>query len=248
MRRIITNQSCELYQTEQCDLLNMPGCKECFLNNDPSAAKQIMADMDVLKSLMPEGGVAPLFESPNCQFCRVQPAGKRACYALLDMAHAEPRREKRSIIGLKVKAKVGTLLPLQIATCADCRKRLRVLDYVPTLVPLATAIMLLLLFMLPALNDALARIHLIMPLVIFVAVELLSVLVAQILKGRLEKKYSEVMRLDPFEISTVGAMKAKGWFVLSGSDKRPKMLFSRRRMRMGVGTGGPEDANAVKSL
>ncbi len=221
MQRLISNQACKLYHTQYCDLLNMPTCEDCFVNKRADA-EQVMADLDVLSALMPEGGITHLFTSEECQFCKGQ-KGKRAWYAMLDMGHAEPARTERSVIGIKTKSKIGSMLPVQIAACNGCKTRMRRVDTLPMLIPIVFAAVALILLLIGPLNDAMARIHAIVPLGLFVVMTGLGILVGQLVKRQLTKSYAQVTRINPFEIPTIFAMQQKGWFVISSNnpDKPP---------------------------
>lgn len=240
MQRLISNQACKLYHTAYCDMLNMPNCESCFVNAKADA-DEVIADLNVLRGLMPAEGITHLFTDEACVFCKGK-KGKRAFYAMLDMGHEEPVRTKQNIIGLKTKTKIGSMLPVQISACDDCKKRIRTLDNLPMVLPLALAAVMLLLLMIDGINTALLRIHAIMPFVVFMAVVLLGVLAGRLITNGLRKQYALLTHLDPFEIPTISHMRDKGWFVLNAGGKYPKLIFSKKRMRMGVGTGTADEA------
>lgn len=238
MQRLISDQSCKLYHTAYCDLLNMPTCEDCFVNKRTDA-DQVIADLDVLRSLMPAEGITHLFTGEECLFCKGRP-NKRAYYAMLDMGHAEPVREKRTVIGMKTKTRVGSMLPVQVSTCAQCRKRIRTLDNLPLLLPLVLCAITLIVLMIGAVSEPLVRVHPALPFLIFLGVTLVGVVLGRVVTNALRRSYVKLTKLDPMEIPTIAHMRDKGWFFLSG--KTPKMIFTKKRMRMGVGTGTREEA------
>lgn len=242
MRRI-TNTSCKLYHTAQCDLLNMPSCAECILNSDPEAAEQVMQDMQILMNLMPEGGISHLFAGDDCVLCKGKP-NKREYYGLLDIAHPEPKRTKRSVLGLKVKSAVGSLIPLQLSVCNACRKRILRLEYLPVTLPVYLGAAALLALTIPGVSDAIERTSAVLPFVIFVAAVVIGAVAGKFISSALRKHYAELTVLDPFELPTLAQMKEKGWFPLNTNGKRLRLIFVKKRMRMGVGTGTPEEATA----
>lgn len=243
MQRLISNQACKLYHTAYCDMLNMPNCEMCFVNTKADV-DQVITDLNVLRELMPAEGITHLFTGDECVLCKGK-KGKRAYYAMLDMGHVEPVRTKRSVIGMKTQTRIGSILPVQIGSCAECKKRIRTLDNLPMLLPLFMAAVMLLLLMIGSINAALLRIHAIMPFAIFAVVVLAGVLTGRLLCGGLRKKYALLTHLDPFEIPTISHMRDKGWFVLNANGKSPKLVFSKKRMRMGVGTGTADEAFCV---
>lgn len=240
MERNITKESCKLYHTVYCDMLNMPACAGCVASGEENC-DQIIQDLDVLKGLLPEGGLHHLFAGEDCVLCKREP-GKRAYYGLLDLGHPEPKRTKRSVIGLKIKSTVGSLIPVQLGVCGACRRRILTLEYLPVALPLLVGILALLALALPGISDALERVAMILPFAVFVAAVLIAVVVGKVITGALSKRYAEATRLNPFEIPTLRDMKEKGWFPLNASGKLLRLVFVKKRMRMGVGTGTPEDA------
>lgn len=246
MQRIITNDSCKLYHTKYCDLLNMQTCDTCFVKKSDDV-EQVLADLDVLQSLLPQEPLHHLFAGEECQLCKQEEnKGRRAYYGFVDMGHPEPKRTKRSVIGLKVKTDVGSMVPLQIGACSQCRRRMLVLEYVPILIPVLAGLTVLLLLIVPGISDGLERIAQIMPFVLFAGVILVSFVVAAIIKRMLTKKYSQLTRMNIFEIPLVQKMKELGWFPLGKSGNTVKVVFSRKRMRAGVCTGTPAEATATQ--
>ncbi len=244
MGRKITNTECKLYHTLHCDLLNMPSCAECMVNSTEEGPEQTIKDMDILMGLLPEGGIHHLFSGRECVLCKGKP-NKRDYYGLIDLAHPEPKRTKRSVIGLKVKSAVGSLIPVQLGVCDKCRKRILRVEYLPVTLPVFAGMFTLLALSIPGISDALERIAAVLPFSVFIAVVVIGALAGKLISSALEKRYDKVMYLDPFELPTLREMKEKGWFPLNTNGKRLRMIFVKRRMRMGVGTGTPEEATAV---
>lgn len=243
MNRVIDNTACPLYHTPECDLLNMPACEKCIVNGrEEDDAKQIKADLDTLTALLPEGGVYPLFAGDECQLCKKDPPNKKAFYGLLDLGHPEPKRTKRSVIGIKIKAAVGSLVPIQIGVCAACRKRILMLEYLPVLLPLAAGVVALGALLLPGVSDSLEQAGMLIPLAVFAGVVVIAALAGRLITGMLEKRYAKLTALDPFELPILRKMREKGWFPINTNGKRLRLVFTKKRMQMGVGTGTPEDA------
>jgi len=243
MAREILGEGCELKGTQYCDLLNMPGCESCIaFDKEPEELSRMRSDLDVLTSLLPEGGIAHLFLSEDCRFCKGETPGKRACYAMVDMAHREPVRKKRSAIGVKVKSITGSLVPVQIACCAACRKRLRMLEYLPIAIPLLTAVLLLTLVNIGPISDRLRDIAVSLPAILFVGGVTLSCLLGKYAAACLEKEYKAQMHIDPLELPTLREMREKGWFPLQQEkNKGVRPVFLKERLKQGVCTGVPEE-------
>lgn len=242
MKRVITNEKCRLYHTPHCDLLNMPSCEVCIMNGKDEESEQVAHDLDVLSSLLPEGGIHPLFDTDECRLCKKPHPNKRAYYGLMDLGHVEPKRTKRSIIGLKIKSAVGSLVPVQVSVCNACRKRILTLEYLPILLPLFVGILTLIALMLPGVSDALERVAMLLPFALFAALVVIAAIAGRVLSNVLEKRYTKQTELDPFNLPILAQMKETGWFPINVNGKRLRLVFVKKRMQMGVGTGTPEDA------
>ena len=130
-----TATTCPLYGKPECDVLNMQSCKDCPMR-DQEVRENMQSDVRLFTSLLPEEGIAPLFESPDCQLCRGEDKNPRDGYGILDLGHREPKRTVRSgFLRLKKKDPVGFIAPLQFAICKKCRQRLLLLEYLPLLAP-----------------------------------------------------------------------------------------------------------------
>ena len=131
MDRTIDNRECPLYGTRYCELLHMRTCAQCPLTrpNYGITPETLRADLDLYETLLPEGGIAQLFEARTCRLCRDEAsAGRRQGYAIFNMAHPEPERMERGLIFGKRRAAAGTMVPVQLAVCQRCRRRLLLLD------------------------------------------------------------------------------------------------------------------------
>ena len=244
--RSITNTRCALYETVYCDLLNMQACENCFVNGAKDY-EPILRDLDVLLNLLPEEPPHTLFAGEECCLCKTEQKGKRAYYALADMAHPEPVRSKRSVIGMKVKTQVGSLLPLQVGACKKCRNRMLALEYLPVLLPLGFGMLSLLLLMIPAIGEGLARLNRAFPLMLFASMTLIALLAGMIARRRLHAAYDSVMYCNVLELPYVQKLIARGWFPLNKNGNTVRVIFTKNRMRNGVCTGTPADANAKEN-
>ena len=228
----INNFDCELFDTEACGALNMRSCKSCPVPNGGDAA-QIAEDVELFESLMPEGGLAPLFEPEDCQLCRGEKQ-KKSGYAILDMGHNEPKRLQRRS-WLLPKGVAGFLVPMQFACCRACRRRLLFLSYLPLL----SSILLTAIAVMLATNDAIAmslrKMNSLLPLYLVGGAMLLGYLAGLLIAIILRKGYNRVMVVNALEHPTAIAMMEKGWFPVLGRG-RAKLVFTKKRIDRGLGT------------
>ncbi|MDD3920658.1 MAG: hypothetical protein PHO41_05785 [Eubacteriales bacterium] len=228
---------CALSGTRYCDMLNMPSCDACTVR--ASDLEQVKQDLDALTALLPEDGISDLFDTDTCQLCRGEHKNPTSCYAMVDMGHPEPVRQKKNVIGLNVKAKVGSLVPVQIACCKACKKRLNTLEYLPTVLPIGVALITLVLMMIRPIGDALQRVFQALPLVVFVVLTVAAFIAARVITKTLRSKYDTVTVTNVTELPKLQKMQEMGWFSLNSGSKPPRPVFLNKRLRVGVCTGIP---------
>ncbi len=235
MARIYTDTSCPFYGTRYCRALNMESCDKCFVSEEN--AKGVMQDIDAVLNMLPEGGVYPFIASEKCMFCKGENKNPTACYAMADLGNPEPKREKRNVLGMKTKATVGSILPLQLACCKDCRRRFSTLANRHLTVPLFTAIVTMGLLTYKPIGEAIANIHIGLPLLIFAVVVGGSWLICRAARKSLVKKYSEHTWLKAMDIPQVSRLADYNWFELNPAKDMSRLVFSREPLRRGLLTG-----------
>ena len=247
MEKVYTNEGCALRGTKYCRLLNMQSCESCTISAiSPEQAEKLKRDLDVTISLMPPEGVETLFDTESCMLCRGENKGKREYYADTDIGNAQPKTEGRNIIGMKTVARTGSMVPLQIACCKDCRRRLLMIEYAPTLFTVGVCALLLVLMSLRPIREALMNVHMILPLVIFVAVGALALVIGNIWRKRLIDEGEKASYLRVFDLPLFAGMRERGWFELNeGKGGVTRYIFSRKRISQGLYTG--ESANMAEN-
>ncbi len=237
---------CALGGTKYCALLNMRSCEGCTVR-DTEDKDQIRADLDLYESLLPEGGVARLFLDHECQFCRQEPRGKRQGYAILDIAHPEPRRIQRRLLG-KRATQFGTMIPLQFSICARCRRRFLWIEYAPVVFPILFGAGGLALLTFRPLKDALSTWSAMAPFLFWACMLALGLLVGALVSSIARRRYNRVMIADVFEHPVVREMTDRGWTPIA-KQSHTKLLFSKSRLARGLGTAAvfpEEDADSAQ--
>ncbi|MDO4565441.1 MAG: hypothetical protein Q4C04_07505 [Clostridia bacterium] len=227
---------CKLSGTETCAVLHMGSCERCPLNTSKSDNSELIEDVKLFRSLVPEEGLYSLFETDECKLCTGEVKGKKAGYAIFDMAHPEPKRLHRKgwLFG---GGKFGFIAPLQFAVCKKCRRRLLALDYMPIVSTVAlTAIALCF-----VISDTQRRslnstsLGLALPLIIVAGSLLLGFILGKVLQGVLKKRWGESMTVDITSHPFIKKMEERGWFPLLEA-KKGKVVFSRKMISNGLGT------------
>ena len=234
---------CLLKGTSACAAMNNPDCPACEVGKaGAEAQKNALEDFELLKALLPEEGVRPLMQSDTCLFCKGDKKYPREYYAITDFAHKEPQRTKTSVIGIKVKASVGSLIPVQIACCKKCRRNYLTRDYLPWIITAAVTIVLIVLLSIVPLRESLIAINELLPLAIFAGVFILGFLIGQIARNAFVKAKESQTLFEVCELPIIKKMLEKGWFSLFGEKGSIRLIFSKKRLERGWFSGDSVEA------
>lgn len=233
MEKLPYNPDCKLSGTRYCQMLNMHTCSACTVREIKNF-DEICSDLDLYETLLPDGGIAQLFESRECQFCTTPEKGKRSGYAIIDMAHPEPRRVQKWLFG-KRTAKIGTMVPVQMSVCKKCRSRFLRLEYFPVLIPVVIGIVALLVFANDPVKTYLADMFTFAPFGAWILSVLIGVLIGKFTTDGLQKRWSKEMCVDVLKHPVIAEMTQKGWTPIT-TKSRTKLLFSKSRLNKGLGT------------
>ena len=240
MEKLPVNPNCELSGTKYCAMLNMHTCAACTVRNSENKA-EIRSDLDLYETLLPEGGIARLFEERDCQFCKPPVKRLRRGYAILDMAHPEPRRVQTWLFG-KRPARIGTMIPVQMGICPKCRSRFLLLEYLPMLIPVVVGILALFIFSMDAVKGPLVDLSMFAPFGGWLVSMIIAVLAGKFITDGLARAWSKEMETDVMKHPVIAEMVEKGWTPITAKS-RTKLLFSKSRMARGLGTAD-SDATA----
>ena len=203
--------------------------------NNGDDADTVIGYTELFESLLPEDGIAPLFESQTCTLCRGEQKGEASAFAVADYGHEEPKGlQSPSLLRRKTP---GFLLPVQFACCKRCRLRLLTLGYLPLLTPLLLTAPLVVALAEPHIMQQLKVPGMWMPLLLVALTLGIGYLVGKILQNVLRKRFASETYLDPNEHPTVQALVEKGWFPLA-EKKDSAYVFTKKRIRYGLGTAG----------
>ena len=245
MERQYTNTECQLYGTKYCKKINMLSCETCTLSKrDKQELQRLKDDLDTLDTLMPEGGIHELFTGDKCVLCKGTEKGEAVCYGLTDLGNAKPEHTKRSSIGFKVRAHAGSIVPIQLSCCKDCKRRFLSVEYCTMVFTAVSLLIAVLLVAIRPICEALRGVWAGLPIAVFIGVSVLGYLISRIVRRALIKKHSQYTHLNVFDLPKLAQMKEMGWFELMESKVKgyTKLVFSGKRLEQGVFTGGaPEE-------
>ena len=230
----INNTACALYGSRACALLNQRSCAECPVQQNTGKNAEETADLvERFEALLPEGGIAPLFENETCTLCKTEPKGEATGYAILDFGHSEPKElHARKLFR---KGTVGFMVPLQFACCRACRNRLLLSSYLPLLVPLVLTALIVPFVTVPHWSQALRAAASWLPLALVLFGIVGGYGIGKLLQIFLRKPFDRVMYFDLLKHPVSQAMTEKGWFPLFG-EAYPQPVLSKKRIRYGLGS------------
>ena len=186
----------------------------------------------LFESLLPDGGVAYLFESDTCTVCRSESKGKADRFAILDFGHTEP--EAIWVRRIFQKSGVGFMMPLQFACCRKCGRRFVLSAYLPLLVPTVLTALFIPLFVSPRLMQGVKTVAAWLPLVLVVVTVAGGYLLGKLLQRNLNRRFEQSMYFDLLKHPASKALMEKGWVPLLERNGQTPIL-SRRRIEYGLG-------------
>ncbi len=228
---------CPLYATDECRMLNMTTCKDCTVNG--SSAKEmesIKNEIQLMRSLMPKEGIDKLFLGDECLFCKGEP-NEKSCYALLDVGHKEPKHREKLKQALSGTKDAGSIIPLQISCCDECKKRISRLGYVKSTFATVVSGAALLILSLRAVHEPLMAVFTAFPLVIFLVCVAIGIIGGGCLQTRLKRQYEKKTHLHVMDIPQMRGLEECGWFVIYKDEPVSKLVFSAERLKQGLFTG-----------
>ena len=233
-----TNRNCPLWSTETCARLNMRACRGCPAENkDIRECEDIRDDVDTFYTLLPKEGIASLFTEETCSLCKGESKGKRECYGLFDMGHADPRARKKKLSLFRNKT-YGFVVPLQFGCCRACRRRFQLLSWTPMLTTILILGAALLIVAQEPVAQSLRNVWRGLPLLVMLLAAGLSFLVSRVLTRILRARFNERTYMDLRDHPLVQRMVSLDWeSVVEG--KYPQPVFTRKRLCYGVGTAVP---------
>lgn len=229
-RRKDIDEDCSIVHSDLCRwMATKTGCHECYLKRLKSdeQREEALEKWKLTLELIPED-LETLFDTDDCQFCKGE-AEKADGYAALEMAHPEPYFEKGMFFGIgkKVRTPVGSLLQVQISTCARCRKTFRIADMMQIFFLVGFIAASLILLAIPAFAQSLLNLFEFMPLLFVVIMGVLGYVLGKNATVWYLKKVHKTVKVDLAEIPIVKRLLDKGWFFFQLNNGLPKLSYAK---------------------
>lgn len=229
------NTNCPLHNTQTCAVMHMRACKRCPVPEAGVVSRDLVEDVALFSSLLPQEGIAHLFESEKCTLCKTNPNAADG-FAIYDMAHSEPKRLQRKSL-FSAQGKTGFMVPLQFACCKRCRSRLLWQEYLPMIGSILGVGLGVLLTLSEELSMQWRASFAALPLVLVAGGLAAGFGIAHLVRFLLRRRWAKRMHLDVRTHPIVHAMKALGWFSVFGG-RSGKVVLTKRRIAQGLGTAG----------
>lgn len=237
------NEKCVVSDSTICKWIDKE-CTACYLNNmkDDSEAKKVLEDFEVTLSLLPEDFDS--LQSDTCCFCKGEP-GQRHSFANIDLAHKDPEHKRGMFFGIgkKVRQRIGSMLPVSISICKQCRRNFRVYESLKWLMIIVFGGIGLGLCFIPVINE-----NPFLPYVAILVGILIGYIAGKILSAAYVNKKSAQTRFNVFEIPVCAEMQEIGWFPVQDEAAVSRFIFGKKPMLKRLSDLGIESVKRQENI
>lgn len=222
------NKNCVITDSSLCKWMDKE-CSACYINTikHDEAKEEALNGFEVMLSLLPDN--FDELSGEECQFCKKDPK-KRAGYAVTDLGHAEPKSMKGMFFGIgkKVRRRIGSMTPMNIAICKDCRRTYRMAEGIKWISVIVLAAIAILIVSLPVFSSIFDANTSVIPYAIIFGGILLGYVIGRLLTKSYVNAKSKETYLNIFEIPICAEMQELGWFLIQDNPGVTKFIFSKK--------------------
>lgn len=190
---------------------------------------------DAILDKLPIEGVSDLHTICDCLLCADSENRNTAeCYALTDLGHEEPIRNKKMLFSKKTLEVRGAFLPIAISSCKRCRKNYMLVEFLPTSIGILITLAALILLGIRDIREPITRVAPYLPLLVFISAVGFSWLIAILVRRFLLEKKSAETQFDIFKIDRLRMLKLNGWFDLYNSKYTSHLIFKNEMPKQGL--------------
>lgn len=219
------NSSCAISDSVLCKWIGKD-CNECHINGikHDDDIKKALSNFEAMLSLLPED--IDELQGDECQFCKSDP-GKRSRFAMIDLGNSEPKSETGMFFGFgkKVRRRIGSLMPMSISICQDCKRAFLFVDIVKWLVML---VVIAATFTVVALTSVGGALRQELSLLIITVAAVAGYFAGKAVSSAYVKAKSSRVRFNIFEIPICRKMQNLGWFTVQDDPGVTKFIFSKK--------------------
>ncbi len=222
------NKNCAITDSSLCQWLNKD-CSSCYINTlkNDEAKQEALDSFEVMLSLLPDD--FDELSGEKCQFCIKDPK-KRAGYAVTDLGHAEPKTMKGMFFGIgkKVRRRIGSMVPLNISICRDCRRVYRMAEGIKWMSLLLLTAISIIIVSLPFFSSMFKVSASVVPYAVIAGGLVLGYFVGKLITTQYIKAKSEETYLNVFDIPICAKMQEAGWFLIQENPGVTRFIFSKK--------------------
>jgi hypothetical protein len=229
------NENCVVTDSSICKWIDKD-CGECYIGGmrNEDDRKEALSNFEAMLNLLPDN--FDYLSGDKCAFCRKDPR-PRAGYALIDLAHKDPESKRGMFFGLgkKVRRRIGSLIPMNISICKECRSTLRRYEVIKWLSIVFFAGVAIVILAVPSAGLGFSTTSMI-PYLIVIAGGVLGFFAGKYFAKQFIKAKSRQMYTNIFEIPVCAEMEERGWFLVQENNGAvTRYIFSRKPMLRKVG-------------
>ena len=222
------NKNCAITDSPLCQWLDKD-CERCYINSlkNDEAKQEALNSFEVMLSLLPDD--FDELSGEKCQFCRKNPK-KRAGYAVTDLGHAEPKTMKGMFFGIgkKVRRRIGSMVPLNISICKDCRRTFRLTEGIRWISIILLTAIAIVIVSLPSFSSRFDASASVVPYAVVAGGLLLGYIIGKLATAQYIKAKSRQTYLNIFEIPICAKMQEDGWFLVQDNPGVTRFIFSKK--------------------
>jgi len=230
------NENCVVTDSAICKWIDKD-CEKCYIDSmkHDDDRRDALKGFEVMLSLLPDD-----FDSisgEKCALCKKDPK-PRAGYALIDLGHKDPESKKGMFFGIgkKVRRRIGSLIPMNISVCKDCRRSLRLYEAIKWLSILAFAALGIVIVTLPGTSIGFDSASSVLPYVIVIAGGAVGYFGGKLFAKLFINAQRSKMYVNIFETPVGAQMKERGWFLVQEGAEITRYIFARKPMLRKIGT------------
>ncbi len=227
---MVKNEKCVVSDSVVCKWLDRD-CGACYINDfdDDDEAIKVLENFKVTISLLPKN--FDDLQKDECQFCKAE-KNKSVGYAIIDMANSEPGSKKSTLFGFgkKAKQRIGSLLPLSISICKECKRSFRLVETIKVLSIVVFAAIAILLIIIPSIAKEIDNISSVLPYGVLLIGGVAGLIVGKVTSVMYMKSKSDRMRFNVYDLPVCRQMKELGWFTLQDNGIVTKFIFSKKSL------------------
>jgi len=222
------NESCPITDSVLCKWLDKD-CKDCYINTlkKSDEPKEMLKNFEVTLSLLPSG--FDELQSDECAFCKGK-KNPRAGYAIVDLAHSEPASMKGMFFGFgkKVRQRIGSMMPVSISICKQCRTAFRLVETFKWLGIVVLGGISIGLLVIPSIGEAVSGISQALPIGVVLVAAAAGYFLGKLAAAVYMKAQSQRMAFNVFDIPTAAELKRLGWFTIQDDGDVTRLLFANK--------------------